>query len=194
MGDPTITLAPPKPISNLTAVSKNGNVELNWTASSDAQFYEVYLLDTSNKTGHIKNLRKKDFTSQSPNFTDDENWSSGDYEYLVCAVRLDTTGAGTYYNRSKFTAVKVDHMNNNVLSSDNSWNIYPNPSTGVVYLDGFSAETYSIFNTQGQLVKQEKIKESKGIIELNLEELGSGLYYINASNQAQTATKPLIIE
>jgi hypothetical protein len=85
-------------------------------------------------------------------------------------------------------------MNNNVLSSDNSWNIYPNPSTGVVYLDGFSAETYSIFNTQGQLVKQEKIKESKGIIELNLEELGSGLYYINASNQAQTATKPLIIE
>ncbi len=194
MGDPTITLAPPQPISNLTASSVNGKVQLNWTASSDAHFYEVYLLDTSNKTGHIKNLRKKDFTSQSPNFLDDENWSSGNYEYLVCAVRLDTTGAGTYYNRSKFTAVKVDHINRNISISDNSWNIYPNPSTGVVYLEGFAAESYSIYNTQGQLVEREKINHSNGIIELNLEGLGSGLYYINVSNQTQSSTKPLIIE
>ena len=194
MGDPTITLAPPQPISNLTATSTNGKVQFNWAASSDAHFYEVYLLDTSNKTGHIKNLRKKDFTSQSPNFTDDENWSSGDYEYLVCAVRLDTSGAGTYYNRSKFTSVKVNHLNSNHSLSKNTLKIYPNPSSGIVHLEGFPTEKYSISNIQGQLLKEVKVNEIVNDLELNLEDLKPGLYWISVCNQTQTLTKPLIIE
>jgi hypothetical protein len=194
MGDPTITLAPPQTISNLTASSNNGKVQLNWTASPDADFYEVYLLDTSNKAGHIKNLRKKDFTSYTTNFSDDENWTSGKFEYLVCAVRLDTTGAGTYYNRSKFMSVKVDHVNSLRAISDNTIKIYPNPSGGKVHLKGFPTEKISIFNVQGQLIKEVKLNESKLYLELNLEDLMPGMYWISACNQTQTITKPLIIE
>jgi hypothetical protein len=194
MGDPTITLAPPQPISNLTASSSNGKVQLNWTASPDVDFYEVYLLDTSNKAGHIKNLRKKDFKSYTTNFTDDENWTSGKFEYLVCAVRLDTTGAGTYYNRSKFMNVKVDHVNSLRAVSDDVIKIYPNPSNDRVYLEGFPTEKISIFNVQGQLIKEVTLHETKLDLELNLEQLMPGMYWISVFNQTQTVTKPLIIE
>lgn len=194
MGDPTTTLAPPAPVSNLTATSVNGNIKLNWTASEDADFYEVYLLDTSNKTGHIKPLRKKEFTTNSTSYTDDENWSSGKYEYLVCAVRLDTTGAGTYYNRSKFINVNVDHLNTTRKLTDNMLTVYPNPSSGKIRLSGFPVESVTVFNSQGNTVWADYLTNLSNVVDIDLKDLTPGLYWIRVSNQSQNMTKSLIIE
>jgi hypothetical protein len=88
----------------------------------------------------------------------------------------------------------VNHLNSNHSLSKNTLKIYPNPSSGIVHLEGFPTEKYSISNIQGQLLKEVKVNEIVNDLELNLEDLKPGLYWISVCNQAQTVTKPLIIE
>lgn len=194
MGDPTMTLAPPAPISNLVATSSNGNVKLSWTESEDADFYEVYLLDTSSKMGHIKPIHKKEFQTNQNEFIDDENWSSGKYEYLVCAVRIDTTGAGTYFNRSIFEKVTVDHTNDQLEIAKLNLELYPNPTNGLVHISGLPITNYTVYNTLGEKVKSKTFDNSQNHIEENMSQLKTGIYWIKVGNKEVSFTKALIIE
>ena len=67
--------------------------------------------------------------------------------------------------------------------------IYPNPSTlGKVYMSydltaaGTSAFTVSVFNTNGQLVQQKAISSIKGTLDINVNNLNSGLYICKITN------------
>ena len=88
----------------------------------------------------------------------------------------------------------MNHLNSNHSLSKNTLKIYPNPSSGIVHLEGFPTEKYSISKIQGQLLKEVKVNEIVNDLELNLEDLKPGLYWISVCNQTQTVTKPLIIE
>lgn len=105
MGDPTLRQHVFAPPTALTAQGDGGQATLHWTASEDPVLgYFVYRATSA----------AGPFTRITPaliaetRYTDTE-LATGDYVYQVRAVRLETSGSGSYYNSSQaaFASVHV---------------------------------------------------------------------------------------
>lgn len=91
MGDPTLRLHAVAPPSNVSFSSG----AVRWTASPDSVLgYHIYRGNNAN--GPFTRITGSPVTGTS--FTDS---ASGNYVYLVKAVKLQTTASGTYYNTSQ---------------------------------------------------------------------------------------------
>jgi hypothetical protein len=97
MGDPTLRLEPVAPPSGLSATPNNGNVVLNWSASTDPVVgYHVYR--STSPTGPFTRL-----TSSLVNGTTFTDFGPGanTYTYMVRAVQLQNNFSGSYYDPSQ---------------------------------------------------------------------------------------------
>ncbi len=96
-GDPTLRLHPVIPPSNLQAVTAGSTVTLAWAPSTDTaiQGYHVYRAASDN--GPFTRLSSSLLTA--PAFVD-ASAPSGSV-YMVRAVKLETSGSGTYFNASQ---------------------------------------------------------------------------------------------
>lgn len=75
-----------------------------------------------------------------------------------------------------------------------SFAIYPNPSTGVVYIKHAVDNSVSVFNSIGQEVYRESKIHNQDIQEFNLNHLHSGLYFVKVGTENGNITKRLLIE
>jgi hypothetical protein len=72
-------------------------------------------------------------------------------------------------------------------------NVYPNPSHGVFHISGLKQfESYSIeiYNSQGQLIIKKVITDPT----LNLEDFGSGFYYLKLNHNRQLITSKIVVK
>jgi hypothetical protein len=97
MGDPTLRLFAVAPASNVTAVNGKGSVAINWTASTDT-VVGYYVYRSTSPTGPFTRITNNLVTGTS--FTD-TTVKTGNYTYMVRAIKLETTAGGTYYNSSQ---------------------------------------------------------------------------------------------
>jgi hypothetical protein len=94
MGDPTLRMHVVAPPGAITATTNGGQITLNWTASSDSVLgYHVY---RAGGTNGFTRLTTTPITGTS--YTDAS--ASGAANYMVRAVKLETSASGTYYNPS----------------------------------------------------------------------------------------------
>jgi hypothetical protein len=97
MGDPTLRMFPLKPASDLTlACSPADAVTLTWAASGDSVLgYHVYRSDDMRGTFQRLNQEIVEDTAYVDAYPLD-GWTA----YMVRAVKLETTGSGTFLNLS----------------------------------------------------------------------------------------------
>src|SRR5437879_6301910 len=94
MGDPTLRMDVVAPPSGITATTNSGAVTLNWGASGDSVLgYHVY---SAGANGSFARLTATPITATTYR---DSSGSSG-ANYMVRAVKLETSSSGTYYNPS----------------------------------------------------------------------------------------------
>ena len=108
MGDPALRLFMFAAPTRLNVVKNGANPTLTWTSSTDPSVvgYHVYRKPVGN--GSYTRLTP----SPQPGTTyTDSSVSSDAYTYMVRAVRLETTGSGTYYNASLGIEQSVDLSN-----------------------------------------------------------------------------------
>jgi surface protein len=98
------------------------------------------------------------------------------YNWHITDGGLDCTGLST----ESFDA-------NNIL-------LYPNPTTGMVYLKNTNASKLSVFNMIGQEVYKMQLKEGPETQELNLNKLPSGIYIVKINEGNKIMTKQLVLE
>lgn len=100
MGDPTLRLQPVAPPSQIsTATNASGNVVLNWTASDETVAgYHIYR--SPSVDGPYTRLNPT--LEPGTLFTDSAPLATTNF-YMVRAVKLQTSGSGTYYNPSQGT-------------------------------------------------------------------------------------------
>lgn len=99
MGDPALRLFPITPPAGLTASATTNTVTLKWTASPDVDAdggYDIYRATSS--SGPFTRITKKLLHDTS--YVDTEI-TGGPFYYLVRAIKLETSGSGTYYNSSQ---------------------------------------------------------------------------------------------
>ncbi len=95
MGDPTLRMHVVAPPGNLTRAGSGKSAKLSWTASSDTVAgYHVYR--ANNPNGPFKRLTTALITATS--YTDHSASSAANY--MVRAVKLESSASGTYYNPS----------------------------------------------------------------------------------------------
>lgn len=180
LGDPTLQMIPVKPIRNLSAISNSdGSVSLKWSASVDATEYEVVRIDLKNRI-ITPVSREGDCAAilTDTMFTDKCNWSTGDYMYGVLAANYSKTASGTFLNRSLLQTVEVSHVNN--LSKPNPivYQVYPNPTNGIVHIKGLDLSwgSWSVYDLSGRKTGHNPHCDlQKGI---DLSTLNNGLYRI----------------
>ena len=108
MGDPTLRLFMFEPASQLSIVKSGSNPALSWVASPEPGVvgYHVYRKPRGN--GSYTRLTA---TPQAGITYTDSTATSGSYTYMVSAVKLETTGGGTFYNPSLGVEQSVDLTN-----------------------------------------------------------------------------------
>lgn len=108
LGDPSLTLFPVIPPGALTAVESGKFINLSWVASPEAS--EGY-------TVLRRKMTDKEFTRvadqiKTTSYQDQCLEQGIDYEYLVCAVKLETDASGSFFNRSAGSRATIRIKNN----------------------------------------------------------------------------------
>lgn len=71
-------------------------------------------------------------------------------------------------------------------------NIYPNPTTGIVTIEGFQINSIEISNISGQIISKQYLKNNK--IKLDLSNQSKGFYFVKIVTINYTITKIIILE
>jgi hypothetical protein len=168
LGDPTLTMIPVAPVTNVNATSENGSVKLTWNkAYGKVDGYYIYLFDKA--TGKFT-LASEIRCPNTPSFTTDTffrdncNWSSGNYSYAVRAMSITETGSGTYENLSLAAFADVAHTNNQEELSITTLSVYPNPVTDCIFIHGIidaTIEKVNLMSMNGKIVYSAKIEQLK---------------------------------
>jgi hypothetical protein len=130
MGDPTLRMHPVIPPSSLTAVGNaSSGINLNWAASSDTVLgYHVYRAATS--AGPFTRRNGSLITGTS--YTDsDISGVASTCTYMVRAVKLETSGSGSYYNASQ----GIFHQNTAPVAGAGSIARYPTQGVKIALND-----------------------------------------------------------
>ena len=97
-GDPSIRFFPVKPASNLVTTTNTNSISLTWNSSSDTDIAGYHVYRSNQKLDKYTKLTTNPVTSSS--YTDN-NPLTGDNWYMLRAIKLDTTGSGSFLNPSQ---------------------------------------------------------------------------------------------
>ena len=97
MGDPTLRMHPVAPPGTLSGTTNATSITLNWTASPDSVL-GYYVYRSANAFGPFTRLSGSLLSGSS--FVDN-NPPAGANTYMVRALKLETSGSGTYTNASQ---------------------------------------------------------------------------------------------
>ena len=123
---------------------------------------------------------------------------AGEPNVMVSFQNRGFYGQAIYLDNINISNSAITSVNN--LINDAKITVYPNPSSGNVTLNLFSAikENYhlEIFNAIGQKIYFEQLIDFNGSLkkEINLSAFGSGLYILNFTNNSKTNSIKVIIE
>jgi hypothetical protein len=77
-----------------------------------------------------------------------------------------------------------------------SVNMYPNPTTGLVYIDlianSAASSTVELRDVTGKLITDYTLNQVSGRFELNVQALSNGVYFVTLSNSEATTTSKLV--
>lgn len=145
LGDPTLTMIPVSAPTNLIAKSVNGAVTLSWNKPSYGKVDGYYIYLFAKSTGKYtlaSEIRCPGLTAFTTDtfFTDNCNWSSGNYTYAVRAMSNTVTGSGSYENLSLAAFADVAHTNASTHLQTATISVYPNPSAEFISVSGIDLD------------------------------------------------------
>jgi hypothetical protein len=97
LGDPSLRMSYPEGPATFAAAGGTEETALNWTPSPDPAVLGYYLFRATEPSGTFTQVNADILTGTA--YTD-KCLAAGDYTYMIRALRLDTTGSGSYYNLS----------------------------------------------------------------------------------------------
>ena len=160
------------PITNLEYVPNDMEVNLTWTACENATTYII--LRDGEEIARVS----------EPNFTEIAEYY-GVYEYTVIA----TNDNGTYSMPSTIVIEVTDITG--VEESNINFQVYPNPTKGMLNINVQANYQYDLFNSMGQRILT---GNASGLRQINVNGLAKGIYVLRISTGNQTDIQKVTIE
>ncbi len=190
------TIAPilPVALSDITANPKENSVKLNWTTISEIN-NEGFEIQRS-KTLNSSEFEEIAFVGGNGNSNTENQYEYEDFEVSVNQpyyYRLKQYDYDGKFEYSPIVSAKI------VQKQKVDFSISPIPARDIlsISLSGLSTTTISleIINTQGQQVKAIQLNPANGYaVDLDIQDLSSGIYYVRSLNHDQVSTTKIIIE
>ncbi|HET8858992.1 reprolysin-like metallopeptidase [Marivirga sp.] len=179
--------------SNLRSTIENDTiVNLSWSDNSENEL--SFTLQRATENGNFITIENLPANSD----TFEEVLNPGTYRYRVAA--RNSRGLSDYSNVETFTIINLDE-DGSVLGVNQKWDselkLYPNPTKNVVFLKNESQlkiNRIEIRNALGQRISGMKNILSDEEIEIPLDNLSSGMYFIHIQSAEAFVIKQLIIE
>ena len=148
------------PASNLQAKVVNNDIELTWTAPTEATpiKYNIYRNEAL-----IGNTAQVSYV--------DEDLESATYTYAVSAVYEE--GESETVTATVTLTVSVEENN------EIAFVMYPNPAKDFVTIESAMDAVVKIYSVNGQMLSQQNISE--GISTIDLSNLNAGMYFISVN-------------
>ncbi|MDZ4668681.1 MAG: T9SS type A sorting domain-containing protein [bacterium] len=202
MGDPTLRMKNLPAVSNLSAISENKVVKLLWSPVSEPGLgYAVYLVDTLSNTFY----RLNDVPETGTTYNHDKNYVTGNYQYAVRAIKLETGASGTYFNAGGAAYARVNHINGTQekLVQTIQVSCYPNPIinqqnlTVDVQLVQSNAIATSLYSMEGKLLLQQNFEEARvGLnqININMARQNPGIYLLKIASGSSSHVQKIVVQ
>ena len=116
----------------------------------------------------------------------------GEYTINIHIMMSQSTETCDNFANPANTTVLYGFMANQKFAGADAVKLYPNPSSGIIYLDGIEAEInrVEVLDISGKIVKSEThFKENK----LNLTEFQEGIYFIKIQTDKGDFTKKVVL-
>jgi len=115
-----------------------------------------------------------------------------DFTIVFKDAAFTENSASSVQNSSK-TDLKIDFDENvaiNDINKEKGYNIYPNPNSGLFFIEGKQISKIEIFNTSGKLI----YTSNKNNKQINISENKKGLYFIKIHQNNTIITEKIIIK
>ena len=189
-GDPALRLFQVYPISNLIQSVVNSNeLQLDWTASTESSIIGYHVYKSSTEFGQYQKISSSIITGTT--FTDVNVLNSNEW-YMVRAIKFQVTGSGTYLNPS--TGIFIQSpitvgIEENIVNS--TLIIYPNPTTGIVFVKADNIQKIEITNINGQIIKTIKNMTTNSF---DISNQSKGIYFIKVITNEGISIGKLILK
>jgi hypothetical protein len=173
-----------KPASDLQATSSGTNITLTWNASLEADIIGYNVYKSNNEFGIYTKLTSIPISDL---FYTDNNFNDSDW-YMVRAIKLQTTGSGTFLNPSIGISNNATSLFNRDINLE-TISIFPNPTKeNLTIISNLDLKSYQIIDIQGKVVLTSNL-DSKTI---NINQLEDGVYFIKLFDNDKSVIKKFI--
>lgn len=189
-----INTAPVTP-SDLSSFVEDGVVTFNWSGSHDAQTgteglqYHIQVGTTSGATdvAHYQVHGNQWMLKDLPADTEELFW---------CVKSMDTSFIMSDCSEEQMVSMM---STNDLTNNKETWQVYPNPvKNGILYLATKQLQDkdvhVQIFNLEGKLVLDKHINGADGIMEISVQDLPKGNYFLRYINAVEKGTLHVIVE
>ncbi|SIR34666.1 MULTISPECIES: T9SS type A sorting domain-containing protein [Chryseobacterium] len=107
---------------------------------------------------------------------------------IIDELQLQSTGGYVYMCLDAFTWTKISTPGTSENTVKDKINIYPNPTSGVFYLDNLKKNNkVSLYDQSGKLVRSTDAKKSEN--KFDISELPDGMYHITTESGSDKIIK-----
>jgi hypothetical protein len=160
------------------SVDKLDIYQVSFTITGDGEPLENALIDVDNQTVTT------DADGMAAMYLD-----NGTYNYEITADNFYSLN-GAFTVEGENVDITLDLTDIQDLTKL-GFNVYPNPTNGVLHIDGQGQYSVAVFNTMGQMVHE---SNQNGATTIDLAKHAEGVYYIKIDNGANVAVQQLVIE
>ncbi len=173
----------PVELISFDAIKNNNTVDLSWTTASEIN-NDYFLVQKSSDNSNFETIESVDGNGNSNvviNYNAiDNNPNYGVNYYRLLQVDYDGTEA-----LSNTVAVNFD--------ADNNINVYPNPTKGIVNVEGARNFQLMLYTPSSNLLFSTKI-ENTDLYKLDLSNYPKGVYIIHLISDSKTEVKRVIVQ
>ena len=169
---PQTTIAPFESVADLKArMQEDNRLALTWTASENAEEYIVRrdgeIISTQSETAYYEEIEE------------------GIYTYSVVARNGDLYSAPAFviFDSNKKSTESIDEF----VSGKTS--VFPNPTSGMIYVDSDKSFDAVVYNYQGQVVMRRNNNDGQ----IDLSDLTNGIYFLEIREGDRVIIEKIIL-
>lgn len=176
----------PVTLASFTATTKDCGVSLNWKVESASNFSH-FIVERSVGGGNYVAVRKVWYEYNRVNYNhQDAETGNGKWSYRLKLVDID----------GQFSYSKVVFADVKCAVTKNSLKIYPNPASGIVYINSSKpVKTVMVYTlTGGQALRKDYAQNAASVVTLPVSNLVTGVYLVQVIAQDGTSQASRLVK